>query len=321
MSVGARFLVTGGAGFIGSNLVAALVRAGERVRVVDNLSTGYWENLGELRGSAQVEAITADIRDPSAMSGACAGVEVVLHQAALGSVPRSIEDPVTSDAVNTGGTVTLLEAARRAGVRRLVLAASSAAYGDSPTLPKHEAMPANPLSPYAVSKLAGERYLEVFARLHGLETISLRYFNVFGPHQRPDGAYAAAIPRFGSAALRGEPITIYGDGETTRDFSYVENAVTANLAAAAAPRRFTGEVINIATGRRVSLNAVVAAIGERLGRPIEVVHAAPRPGDVRHSLADVSRAEELLGWRPLVHWEEGLGPTLEFLRTLVEPRP
>jgi nucleoside-diphosphate-sugar epimerase len=315
-----RYLVTGGAGFIGSNLVIALASNAERVRVVDNLSTGFWENLGELADSERVECITADIRDREAIGRACAGVEVVFHLAALGSVPRSVENPVESDSVNTGGTVTVLDSARRAGVRRVIFAASSAAYGDTPRLPKQEDMPTSPLSPYAVSKVAGERYLAVFASLYGLETVSLRYFNVFGPNQRPDGAYAAAIPRFLWAALHAQPLTIYGDGETTRDFCFVENVVRANLLAASCVRRLQGEVVNIAGGRRVSLNELVAEIGRVLARSPEVVHAEPRAGDVRHSLADLSRARELLGYEPSVRWEQGIAPTAEYLRRLSTAR-
>jgi UDP-glucose 4-epimerase len=314
----ATHLVTGGAGFIGSNLVIALAAAGERVRVVDNLSTGFWENLAG--AGDRVERITADIRDGAAMTRAMQDVEVVYHQAALGSVPRSIENPVESDAVNTGGTVNVLDAARRAGVRRVIFAASSAAYGDTPTLPKREDMPTSPLSPYAVTKVAGERYIAVFAALYGIETVSLRYFNVFGPHQRPDGAYAAAIPRFVWAALHGQPLTIYGDGETTRDFCFVDNAVRANLLAAQSPRRFAGEIVNVAGGRRVSLNALVAEIGRVLGRELEVVHAEPRAGDVRHSLADIARARELLGYEPEARWEDGIAPTAEYLRSLAADR-
>ncbi len=315
-----KYLVTGGAGFIGSNLVDALAQAGEDVRVVDDLSTGFWENLDAWQDSPRVTRVTADIRDGEAMARACSGIEVVFHLAALGSVPRSVEDPVLSDSVNVGGTVTLLDAARHAGVRRLVFSASSAAYGDAEVLPKREDMPTQPLSPYAVTKVADEQYLRVFSALYGLETVNLRYFNVFGPRQRPDGAYAAAIPRFGWAALVGEPITIYGDGETTRDFCYVDNAVSANLLAAASPRPLRGEVINIAGGRRVSLNALVAELGRVLGTQPKVIHTEPRPGDVRHSLADIRRAEELLGYRPRVTWEQGLPKTLEFLRLLARDR-
>lgn len=316
----ARYLVTGGAGFIGSNIVAALAEAGESVRVVDNLSTGFWENLNELPPSARVERVTADIRDAEAMARACAGVEVVFHEAALGSVPRSVENPVETDSVNVGGTVRTLDAARHAGVRRVVFAASSSVYGDTPSLPKREDMPTAPLSPYAVSKVADELYLRVFSELYGIETVCLRYFNVFGPNQRPDGAYAAAIPRFLWAALRGESLTIFGDGETTRDFCYVKNAVAANLAAAQASRRFSGEVVNIAGGRRVSLNDLTARLGTVLGIELSVVHTDPRPGDVRHSLADVSRARELIGYDPEMRWEDGLAPTANYLRKLAGER-
>jgi UDP-glucose 4-epimerase len=316
----ARYLVTGGAGFIGSNLVSALVRAGEKVRVLDNLATGYWDNLEDLAGSTAVECITGDIRDPEVLQQACAGIEVIFHEAGLGSVPRSIDDPVESDSVNCGGTVRVLFAAHRAGVRRVIFAASSSAYGDTPTLPKREDMPPNPLSPYAVSKLASEHYLEVFSRVYGLETVGLRYFNVFGPRQRPDGAYAAAIPRFAWAALTGARPVIFGDGETTRDFCFVENTVSANLLAAQSPRALRGEIANVAGGRRVSLNALVRELGRVLGRDVEVDHAAPRAGDVRDSLADVSRARELFGYEPLCTWEQGLPSTVAYLRDLAKER-
>lgn len=314
------FLVTGGAGFIGSNLVLALAHAGERVRVLDNLATGFWENLAAVRDREGIEFVTGDIRDAEVMARACAGVEVVFHEAGLGSVPRSIEDPVESDAVNCGGTVRVLDAARHAGVRRVIFAASSSAYGDTPALPKQEDMSTRPLSPYAVSKLGAEYYLRVFASVYGMDTLSLRYFNVFGPRQRPDGPYAAAIPRFMWAALTGQPVTIYGDGETTRDFCYVENAVHANLSAATAAHAFRGEVANVATGRRVSLNALVAEIGRVVDREIVVEHTDPRPGDVRHSLADVSRARELFGYEPRVSWEDGLPATEQYLRQLADDR-
>jgi len=310
----ARFLVTGGAGFIGSNLVLALARAGERVRVVDDLSFGSWDNL-EGTDPDQVERIAGDVRDAELMARASTGVEVVFHEAAIGSVPISIDDPVRADSVNVGGTVTVLDAARRAGVRRVILAASAAAYGDLPDLPKREDMPTAPLSPYAVSKLAAEQYMRVFASLYGIETLSLRYFNVFGPHQRPDGAYAAAIPRFGWAALQGEPLIVFGDGGTTRDFCFIDNVVAANLAAAESPRRLGGEVVNIATGTQVSLNEVIAELGSVLGRKPAVVHSEPRPGDVRHSVADIQRAREFLDYAPRMEWKQGLAPTLEYLRS------
>jgi UDP-glucose 4-epimerase len=257
-----------------------------------------------------------DIRDAGAVARAVAGVEVVFHQAALGSVPRSVERPIDSDAVNTGGTVTVLDAARQAGVRRVVFAASSAAYGETPVLPKREDMTPLPMSPYAVTKLACEHYAKVFASIYGMETVSLRYFNVFGPNQTPDGAYAAAIPRFVDAALASRPITIYGDGEQTRDFCYIDNTVRANLLAAACPKKLTGEVVNIAGGRRIGLNELCREIERVLGRSVAVEHVAPRPGDIRHSLADIGAAHELFGYEPLVRWEEGLAPTIAYLRAL-----
>jgi UDP-glucose 4-epimerase len=313
------FLVTGGAGFIGSNLAATLALAGERVRAYDNLFTGHWALLDRLLGGrAEVERVTADIRDGEALARAMEGVEVVFHEAADGSVPRSVADPLACDSINVHGTVSVLEAARRAGVRRLVFAASSAAYGDEPTLPKRESMAVSPLSPYAVSKVAGEQYLRAYAGLYGLETVSLRYFNVFGPNQLPNGAYAAAIPRFAHAALTGEPVTVYGDGEQTRDFCFIDNVVAANLAAATASRKFSGEVINIAGGRAVSLNGVIAELGRLLGHPVAARHEAPRAGDIRHSYADISVAADLLGYRPKMTWEAGLAPTVAFLRELID---
>jgi len=242
----------------------------------------------------------------------------VFHEAALGSVPRSVENPIESDEVNTHGTVVVLDAARRAGVRRVIFAASSAAYGDTPTLPKREDMPTGPLSPYAVSKVSGEQYLRVFASLYGMETLSLRYFNVFGPNQLPEGPYAAAIPRFIRAALAGEPITIFGDGEHTRDFCFISNVVNANLLAATTSQKLAGEVVNIACGRRISLNDLVKEIGRVLGKPLDVRHLDPRPGDVKHSLADITRAKELIGYEPTVTWESGIPPTIDFLRKLAE---
>ncbi len=317
----ASYLVTGGAGFIGSNLVAALAQAGERVRVLDNLSTGRWENLDGIPGQSLIERITGDIRDPAAVARASEGVEVIFHEAALGSVPRSVDDPLESDAVNIHGTVTVLDVARRTGVRRVVFAASSAAYGETPVLPKKEDMAPMPLSPYAVTKLACEHYLQVFSRIYGLETLNLRYFNVFGPNQTPDGAYAAAIPRFVSAALAGEPIQIYGDGEQTRDFCFVDNAVRANLLGAASRHKLEGQVVNVAGGRRIGLNELCGEIGKVLGKAPEVRHVAPRAGDVRHSLADISLAKELLGYEPKVRWEDGLPATIAYLRSLREEGP
>ncbi|MGK4004769.1 NAD-dependent epimerase/dehydratase family protein [Sorangium sp. So ce1036] len=316
-----RYLITGGAGFIGSNLVAALTAAGERVRVLDNLVTGRWEHLDGLPHQSLIERVTGDIRDASAVAAAAAGVEVIFHQAALGSVPRSVETPVEADAVNVGGTVTVLDVARRQGVRRVLFAASSSAYGETPALPKHEGMEPMPLSPYAVTKLACEHYMKVFADIYGIETLSLRYFNVFGPNQTPDGAYAAAIPRFIDAALQDRPIPIFGDGEQTRDFCYIENTVAANLLGATSSKRFRGEIINIAGGRRIALNELCREISRALGRDIAVEHLPPRAGDIRHSLADVSRAAELIGYEPRVRWENGIAPTVTYLRTLREAGP
>ncbi|HKQ70361.1 MAG TPA: SDR family oxidoreductase [Polyangiaceae bacterium] len=315
----AKYLVTGAAGFIGSNIVAALTARGQRVRALDNLATGRWGLLTRVvRDASLVETITGDIRDATCVASAMEGIDTVFHQAALGSVPRSIEHPIESDEVNVHGTVTVLERARRAGVRRLLFAASSAAYGDTPTLPKREDMPPGPLSPYAVSKLACENYLKVFASLYGIETLNLRYFNVFGPNQLPEGPYAAAIPRFVLASLKGEPLTIYGDGEQTRDFCFIDNVVRANLLAADTPNKLEGQVVNIAGGRRISLNELVREIGLVFGKKLDVDYAAPRAGDVRHSLADISRARELIGYEPSVKWEDGIAPTVDFMRELLE---
>lgn len=311
-----RYLVTGGAGFIGSNLVAALTAAGERVRALDNLSTGRWEHLDGIPQQTLIERIEGDIRDAAVVARASQGVEVVFHEAALGSVPRSVEAPIESDAVNLGGTVTVLDVARHQGVRRVIFAASSAAYGETPALPKHEDMAPMPLSPYAVTKLGCEQYLKVFADLYNLETLNLRYFNVFGPNQTPDGAYAAAIPRFLDAAITGRPIQIYGDGEQTRDFCYIDNTVRANLLAATSPRRLAGEIVNIAGGRRIALNDLCREIGRLMDGAVAVEHVAARAGDIRHSLADITRAHELLGYEPKVRWEDGLPATLAYLRTL-----
>lgn len=316
-----RYLITGGAGFIGSNLVAALTAAGERVRVLDNLATGRWEHLDGIPQQSQIERIEGDIRDAATVAKAAEGVEIILHQAALGSVPRSVETPVESDSVNVGGTVTVLDVARRQGVRRVVFAASSSAYGETPELPKREDMRPMPMSPYAVTKLACEHYVKVFGDMYGLETVSLRYFNVFGPNQTPDGAYAAAIPKFVDAALAGRPIRIFGDGEQTRDFCFIDNTVRANLLAASSPKKLAGEVVNIAGGRRIGLNELCREIGRVLGRQVEIEHIAPRPGDIRHSLADISRAHELLGYEPVVRWEDGLAPTIAYLSALRSEGP
>lgn len=300
------FLVTGGAGFIGSHIVEALVSAGERVRVLDNLATGKRENLAPF--GERIELVEGDVRAAETCRRACEGVTVVLHLAALGSVPRSIADPVTSNDVNTNGTLNVLLAARDAGARRLVFSSSSSVYGDNPALPKREDLATSPVSPYAVSKLAGEGYTRVFARLYGLETVSLRYFNVFGPRQRADSSYAAVIPLFMQAALDGRPLPINGDGLHSRDFTYVSNVVSANLLAATRPG-VAGRVFNVACGERYSLLDIVDALSAALGRPLAREHRPERPGDVRHSQADISAARQSLGYHVEVGFREGLART------------
>lgn len=298
-----EYLVTGGAGFIGSHLVERLVERGSKVRVLDNFATGKRENLAPLLD--KIELIEGDVTDPATCARACEGVRVVLHQAALPSVPKSITDPVSSHRTNVNGTFNMLLAARDAAVHRFIYAASSAAYGESPTLPKVEAMPSQSLSPYAAQKIAGEQYCTAFARSYGLQTLSMRYFNVFGPRQDPASQYAAAIPAFVTAILRGEPPTIYGDGEQTRDFTYIENVVQANLLAAEAGKT-DGEVINVACGERVSVNAVIREINNLLGKDVKPEHVAPRAGDILHSWADVRLAAEVIGFKPVVPFAEGL---------------
>jgi UDP-glucose 4-epimerase len=300
--------VTGGAGFIGGHLVAGLVSEGWDVRVLDDFSSGREANLADVADA--VEVLRGDVRDADALARAVAGVEVVFHQAALASVPLSISEPLRTHAVNVDGTLHVLEASRRAGVRRVVYAASSSAYGDGEELPKLETLPACPLSPYALQKYAGELYCGLYTSLYGLETVALRYFNIFGPRQDPASEYAAVIPRFLCAALAGEGVTIYGDGGQTRDFAFVQDAVRANLLAAEAERA-PGAVINVATGRRTSLNELWGAIREITGSRSEAVHVAPRVGDVRDSVADLSRARELLGFEPAVDLREGLRRTAE----------
>ncbi|MHB8763240.1 MAG: SDR family oxidoreductase [Deferrisomatales bacterium] len=306
-----RFLVTGAAGFIGSNLVEALLQRGESVRGLDNFLTGRRENLA---GLGAAEFLEGDVRDPETCRRACQGVEYVLHQAALGSVPRSVADPVTSNDCNVTGTLNLLVAARDAGVKRLVFAASSSAYGDTPTLPKVETMPPQPRSPYALTKYAGEAYCRMFTELYGFETVSLRYFNVYGRRQDPAGAYAAVIPRFAAALLKGGVAEIHGDGEQTRDFTYVDDVVQANLKACAAPAEACGQVFNIAFGARISLNDLYREIARLLGRTQEPRHAAPRAGDVRDSLADIAKARRLLGYEPGYDVRRGLAEAIGWYR-------
>jgi nucleoside-diphosphate-sugar epimerase len=310
-------LVTGGSGFIGSYLVEALLQRGASVRVLDNLTTGHRANLaGALahsEGLGTVTFIAGDIIDRKTVQNVVKGVEYVLHQAALPSVQRSVEDPVTSNLVNVEGTLNVLVAAREAGVRRVVYASSSSVYGDSPQLPKVESMPTNALSPYAVSKLAAEAYCRAFTRVYGLETVSLRYFNVFGPRQDPNSLYAAVLPRFIEALLAKKPPVIYGDGMQSRDFTYIENVVQANLLALDAVG-VGGETFNIACGESINLKAVLQYLAEFSNQVVEPEYQAPRAGDVKHSLADISKAERMLGYRPVIPFREGLKRTFEFLR-------
>ena len=307
----ATHLVTGGAGFIGSNIVRELVARGEGVRVLDNFSTGRRENLAEVLND--IELIEGDVRDPSACRRAVAGVEYVLHQGAIPSVQRSVDDPSISNDANVSGTLNLLIAARDAGVRRVVYASSSSVYGDSPTLPKHEDMTPRPRSPYAVSKLAAEYYCQVFTEVYGLETVSLRYFNVFGPRQDPTSQYSAVIPLFVQAMLAGEPPVVYGDGLQSRDFTYVSNNVEANLLAATAPG-VAGRVFNIACGKRYTLLDLIAMLNDILGTRIDPVFAPPRPGDVKHSLADIRLAQEQMSYTVDVDFETGLERTVTWYR-------
>lgn len=307
----AKYLVTGGAGFIGSHIAETLLQQGEAVRVFDNFATGRQVNLEALQGRAQF--IHGDLRDADAVRAAMEGIEVVFHQGALASVPRSIADPVGSLETNVNGTQNILLAARDAGVRRVVYASSSSVYGNTPALPKREDMPTNPMSPYAVQKLTGELLCGVFTLIYGLETVALRYFNVFGPRQDPSSEYAAVIPRFLTALIEKRRPIVYGDGEQTRDFTYIANVVQANLLAATAPDA-VGRAMNIGCGERISLNAVLEIAGELLGVAVEPEYRDARPGDVRDSMADIHRAARLLGYRPAVSFREGLERTLASLR-------
>jgi len=303
------YLVTGAAGFIGSHIAEALVNQGERVKVLDNFVTGKRENLAPFLD--QIELVEGDLRNPSDVSRAVEGVEIVFHEGALPSVPKSVEDPVGSNESNITGTLNLLMAARDAGVRRVVYAASSSAYGDSPTLPKEETMTPAPLSPYATQKYVGELYCRNFYDLFGLETVALRYFNVFGPRQDPMSQYAAVIPKFITALAEGKPPTIYGDGEQSRDFTYVENVVRANLLAARA-EGIAGQMMNFACGERYTLNEILAKLQKIMKTDIKPIFADSRPGDVKHSLADIRKSRELLGYTPHVSLEEGLKRTVAF---------
>jgi nucleoside-diphosphate-sugar epimerase len=317
------YLITGIGGFIGSSLARELLSRGEQVRGVDNFSTGRRENLTELLD--RIDFRESDITDLDAMHKACAGVDYVLHQAAIPSVPKSVLDPLGSNRANVDGTVNVLVAARDAKVKRVVYAASSSAYGDTPTLPKHEGMKPDPISPYAVAKLASEQYMISFYRCYGLETVCLRYFNIFGPRQDPSSPYSGVLAKFITQMLRGEQPTINGDGEQSRDFTYIDNAVSANLLACKAPaRKAAGQMFNVATGRRVTLNETFKALQELTSYSGPAKHGPERGGDIKHSLADISKAEAGLGYKPLVDFEEGLRRTVDWYREQMsdlQPQP
>jgi len=314
-----NILVTGGAGFIGSHLAEALLRKGHRVRVLDDFSTGKRGNLIFDKEYPSLEIIEGDIRHLAICQKAMKGIEYVFHQAALPSVQRSVEDPLGSNAVNEGGTLNILFAAREEKVKRVIYASSSSIYGDTPTLPKHEEMISNPLSPYALQKYIGEQYCRLFYELYGLEAVSLRYFNIFGPRQDPNSVYSAVIPKFIDAFLQGSPPTIFGDGEQSRDFTYIENVVQANLLAMSAGH-LHGEAINIACGERTSLNQLVNVLRKILGSKMSPIYEEPRKGDVRHSLADIRKGKEILNYEPKVGLELGLKKTVEFFKKSVRSR-
>jgi UDP-glucose 4-epimerase len=307
----ASYLVTGGAGFIGSHLTEELVRRGHNVRVADNLSTGKRSNLDHIPG---IEFLEGDLADLPFAQRAVAGMDFVLHQAAIPSVPRSVNDPITSSRANADATLNVLVAARDAGVKRLVFAGSSAEYGNTPTLPKKEDMPPSPLSPYALQKVMGTTYCQMFYRLYGFEAVSIRYFNVFGPRQDPSSPYSGVISVFSTALSEGRRPTIYGDGEQTRDFTYVANVVDGVLRACEAPEA-PGEAINVACGTRISLNALLAVMNRLVGTSLAAIYKAERAGDVKDSQADISKAKRLLGYEPIVELEEGLRHTLEWCQS------
>jgi nucleoside-diphosphate-sugar epimerase len=304
-----KFLVTGGAGFIGSNLVEALLKRGHSVKVMDNFSTGKRENLKPFM--ADIELVEGDIRSYHLVQQAVKGVNVILHEAALPSVPRSIIDPITTNEVNIGGTLHVLETAKEAGVERVVFASSSSVYGNSPELPKHEAMTPKPMSPYAASKLAGEQYCRIFSEIYGLHTISLRYFNVFGPRQDPNSQYSAVIPKFIKAIRASERPVVYGDGSASRDFTYVENVIEGNLLAAEAECE-AGIVMNCACHQRVTLNELIHSLNRLLKKEIPPIFEKSRKGDILHSYADISAAETVLQYKPVVNFQEGLGKTVDW---------
>ena len=309
----AKYLVTGGAGFIGCNLVRYLLAKGQEVVVLDNFATGKRENLADVLG--RIELVEGDVRDRATVDRVTAGCKAVFHEAALGSVPRSVEDPLTSHDVNVNGTINVLEAARAAGVKRIIFAASSSAYGNQEESPKHEGMVPAPISPYAAGKLACEEYMQAYAAAYGMETLCLRYFNVFGPYQDPQGAYAAVIPAWVSRLLRRQAPVVFGDGEQSRDFCYIENVCDANWLAANVPAAACkGQAINIACNRATSLNQILKQLNELLGLKAKAVYQAERPGDVKHSLADISRARAVLGYQPKVYFEEGLAKAIDWYR-------
>ena len=306
------YLITGIAGFIGSNIARALLAQGATVRGIDNFVTGKRANLEDLAG---IDFLEGSIEDPAACARACSGVDFIFHEAALASVPRSVENPQATNSANVDGTLNLLIAARDAKVHRVVYAGSSSAYGDQPTLPKHEAMLPDPISPYAVSKLAGEHYLRSFTRVYGLETVVIRYFNVFGAHQDPSSQYSGVLAKFSLAMLEGRTPVVYGDGSQSRDFTYIDNVVDANLRAISAPaEKVSGKVFNVATGEQISLNQAVQSLRELTGYTGPVEYAPPRAGDIAHSLADITLARQALGYQPTVNFHEGLRRTLLWYR-------
>ena len=305
------FLITGGAGFIGSSIARALLLRGDKVRILDNLSSGKRSNLADIDG--QIEFIEASVVDTKELSAAMAGVDTVYHEAAIPSVPRSVAEPVPSHEANATGTLCVLEAARTAKVRRVVYAGSSSAYGETPTLPKIETMPCSVLSPYAASKLAGEQYCQVWSKCYGLQTVVLRYFNVFGPRQDPQSQYAAVVPKFITAALRDEAPVIYGDGLQSRDFCFIDNVIEANLKAADA-QGVSGQVFNVACGEATTLLEVVAAVGKLLNKSLVARHEPARAGDIKHSLADIAKAKSMLGYTAQVTFAEGLRRPLDWYR-------
>jgi nucleoside-diphosphate-sugar epimerase len=310
----AKYLVTGAAGFIGSSLVRALLERGDEVRGIDNLSTGRLENLTDI--VKRIDFREIDILDLEAVRQACEDVDYVLHEAAIPSVPKSVVDPLGSNCANVDGTVNVLIAARDARVKRVVYAASSSAYGDTPTLPKHEAMTPNPISPYAVAKLASEYYMISFFRCYGLETVCLRYFNIFGPRQDPSSPYSGVLAKFSLQMLRGEQPTVFGDGEQSRDFNFIDNAVSANLLACSAPAaECAGRVFNVATGKRATLNETFELLKPLTGFNGTLKYSPERGGDIKHSLADISLAQKHLGYKPLITFEEGLRRTVEWYRS------